>query len=162
VEMVHAYSLIHDDLPAMDNDDMRRGRPTCHRRFGEGLAILAGDALLTLAFGVLAEEYPPVTAAACCRELARGAGASGMGGGQVEDLASENGVNGEAVRIGNTAAADSGGRTKATLTTLERIHARKTGALFRTCLRLGAWSVQGENPGGPAPDLLACLDEYGK
>src|SRR5216110_2768414 len=90
VEMVHTYSLIHDDLPAMDDDDLRRGRPTCHKQFGEALAILAGDALLTLAFQVLAENYPAATAAACCRELARGAGASGMVGGQVEDLAWEN------------------------------------------------------------------------
>ena len=74
VEMIHAYSLIHDDLPSMDDDDLRRGRPTCHRRFGEALAILAGDALLTLAFQVLADGYPPATAAACCRELARGRG----------------------------------------------------------------------------------------
>src|SRR5262249_57850238 len=66
VEMVHAYSLIHDDLPAMDDDDLRRGLPTCHKKFGEALAILAGDALLTLAFGVLANDYPPATAAACC------------------------------------------------------------------------------------------------
>src|SRR5205823_5092008 len=88
-EMVHAYSLIHDDLPAMDDDDLRRGQPTCHKTFGEALAILAGDALLTLAFQVLAEGYPPATAAACCRELARAAGAAGMVGGQVEDLAWE-------------------------------------------------------------------------
>src|SRR2546425_7824 len=90
VEMVHAYSLIHDDLPAMDDDDLRRGRPSCHKQFGEALAILAGDALLTLAFQILSESYPPATAAACCRELARGAGAAGMVGGQVEDLAWEN------------------------------------------------------------------------
>src|SRR5437588_1320629 len=87
VEMIHTYSLVHDDLPAMDDDDLRRGLPTCHKQFGEALAILAGDALLTLAFGVLAEGYPAATAAACCRELASGAGAAGMVGGQVEDLA---------------------------------------------------------------------------
>src|SRR5947209_5261871 len=91
VEMVHVYSLIHDDLPAMDDDDLRRGLPTCHKKFTEATAILAGDALLTLAFQVLAEGYPPATAAACCRELARGAGAAGMVGGQVEDLAWEKG-----------------------------------------------------------------------
>src|SRR5262249_44144834 len=89
VEMIHAYSLVHDDLPAMDDDALRRGQPTCHKKFGEALAILAGDALLTLAFQVLAEGYPPATAAACCRELARGAGAAGMVGGQVDDLACE-------------------------------------------------------------------------
>src|SRR5580693_954751 len=89
VEMIHTYSLIHDDLPAMDDDDLRRGMPTCHKEFGEALAILAGDALLTLAFEVLADNYPPATAVACCQELARGAGAAGMVGGQVEDLAWE-------------------------------------------------------------------------
>src|SRR4029077_2540944 len=77
IEMVHTYSLIHDDLPAMDDDDLRRGLPTCHKKFGEALAILAGDGLLTLAFQILAEHYPARTAAACCRELARGAGWSG-------------------------------------------------------------------------------------
>src|SRR5712691_8549848 len=80
VEMVHTYSLIHDDLPAMDDDDLRRGLPTCHKKFGEALAILAGDALLTLAFQVLAEGYPASTAARCCKELALGAGAAGMVG----------------------------------------------------------------------------------
>jgi geranylgeranyl diphosphate synthase type II len=89
VEMVHAYSLIHDDLPAMDDDDLRRGQPTCHKQFGEALAILAGDALLTLAFQTLAENYRPATAAGCCLELARGAGAAGMVGGPGEDLAWE-------------------------------------------------------------------------
>src|SRR5438477_3439782 len=70
VEMVHAYSLIHDDLPAMDDDDLRRGQPTCHKKFGEAMAILAGDALQTMAFQMLAEEYPPSTAAVACKELA--------------------------------------------------------------------------------------------
>src|SRR5215471_18338658 len=70
VEMVHTYSLVHDDLPAMDDDDLRRGRPTCHKQYGEALAILAGDALLTGAFRVLAESYPPRTAAVSIAELA--------------------------------------------------------------------------------------------
>jgi geranylgeranyl diphosphate synthase type II len=83
VEMVHTYSLVHDDLPAMDDDDLRRGQPTCHKQFGEALAILAGDALLTLAFHVLGQCYPPATAAGCTLELAQGAGAAGMVGGQV-------------------------------------------------------------------------------
>jgi geranylgeranyl diphosphate synthase type II len=142
VEMIHTYSLIHDDLPAMDDDDLRRGLPTCHKKFGEALAILAGDALLTMAFQVLAEEYPPATAAACCRELARAAGAAGMVGGQVDDLAWEHG----------------GG----TLADLEALHARKTGALFRACLRLGVLSAQGERLGGPDRDLLARLDAFGR
>ncbi|MCS6850213.1 MAG: polyprenyl synthetase family protein [Gemmataceae bacterium] len=142
VEMVHTYSLIHDDLPAMDDDDLRRGLPTCHKKFGEALAILAGDALLTLAFQVLAEEYPPATASGCILALARGAGMTGMVGGQVLDLAWERG---------------SGG-----LEDLENIHARKTGALFRACLRIGAWTAQGERPGGPDPDLLDRLDAFGR
>jgi geranylgeranyl diphosphate synthase type II len=142
VEMVHVYSLIHDDLPAMDDDDLRRGQPTCHKQFGEAMAILAGDALLTMAFQVLAESYPPATAAACCRELARGAGAAGMVGGQVEDLAWEKG----------------GG----TLADLQNVHAHKTGALFRACLRLGAYVARGERPGGPNPQTLERLDAYGR
>jgi geranylgeranyl diphosphate synthase type II len=87
VEMVHAYSLIHDDLPAMDDDDLRRGRPTCHKAFDEATAILAGDALLTLAFEVLAREIqPPAVAAACCAALAHAAGACNMVGGQADDV----------------------------------------------------------------------------
>ena len=142
VEMVHTYSLIHDDLPAMDDDDLRRGLPTCHKQFGEAMAILAGDALLTLAFQVLAESYPPVTAAACCRELSRGAGAAGMVGGQVEDLAWE--------------------KRNGSLSDLENIHARKTGALFRACLRLGVWAAQGASPAGVDPVVLEGLDAYGR
>jgi geranylgeranyl diphosphate synthase type II len=149
VEMIHAYSLIHDDLPAMDDDDLRRGQPTCHKRFGEALAILAGDALLTLAFQVVAEGYPPATAAACCRELARGAGAAGMVGGQVEDLHWEG-------RLGPIEV------DRATVVDLEAVHARKTGALFRSCLRLGVYAAQGERLGGPEPDLLKRLDAYGR
>jgi geranylgeranyl diphosphate synthase type II len=142
VELVHAYSLIHDDLPAMDDDDLRRGQPTCHKQFGEAMAILAGDALLTLAFQVLAEGYPAATAAGCCRELARGAGAAGMVGGQVEDLAWEKG----------------GGRFE----DLENVHARKTGALFRACLQLGLLAAQGEQSGGPDPTLKESLDAFGR
>src|SRR5204863_3002481 len=118
--------LIHDDLPAMDDDDLRRGLPTCHKKFGEAMAILAGDALLTFAFEVLASNYPPATAAGCCRELAGGAGAVGMVGGQVEDLAWEQG----------------GGNIDA----LNQVHQRKTGALFRASLRLGLEVAQGERP----------------
>ena len=90
VEMVHAYSLVHDDLPAMDDDDLRRGRPTCHKVFGEAMAILAGDALLTLAFEVLARDMqPPAVAAECCAVLGRAAGCSALVGGQADDLAGE-------------------------------------------------------------------------
>jgi geranylgeranyl diphosphate synthase type II len=144
VEMIHTYSLIHDDLPAMDDDDLRRGLPTCHKKFGDATAILAGDALLTLAFEVLAEGYPPATAAACCRELARAAGAAGMVGGQADDLAME-----------TRAAAGS-------LEELEFLHARKTGALFRASLRLGVLAAQGERPGGADSRTLQMFDNYGR
>ena len=88
VEMVHAYSLVHDDLPAMDDDDLRRGRPTCHKSVGEAVAILVGDALLARAFEVLATEIqPPAVAAQCCAVLGRAAGASALVGGQAADLA---------------------------------------------------------------------------
>ncbi len=90
LEMVHTYSLIHDDLPCMDDDDLRRGRPTCHKVFGEATALLAGDALLTLAFEVLAREIEPRRAAAgCVLALAEAAGPSGMAGGQMADLEAE-------------------------------------------------------------------------
>ena len=119
VEMVHTYSLIHDDLPAMDDDDLRRGRPTCHAKYGEAMGILAGDALLTRAFEILARDVrDAAVAAACCAELAKSAGASGMVGGQVDDLAAE--------------------FQEAGIEMLERIHRRKTGAMFLVSLRLGA------------------------
>src|SRR2546422_8320059 len=90
IEMIHTYSLIHDDLPAMDDDEYRRGRLTNHKVFGEALAILAGDALLTLAFEVIACDVRPASvAAACCADLAFAAGACGMVGGQVADLDAE-------------------------------------------------------------------------
>ncbi len=142
VEMIHTYSLVHDDLPAMDDDDLRRGRPTCHKQFGEALAILTGDALLTMAFEVLTDRLPPATAAASCHTLSRAAGAVGMVGGQAEDLASE--------------------KRGGTLDTLMELHGRKTGALFRACLHLGILAVQGERPGGADPDLVVALDEYGR
>jgi geranylgeranyl diphosphate synthase type II len=143
VEMIHAYSLIHDDLPAMDDDDLRRGQPTCHKKFGEALAILAGDALLTMAFQVLAEGYPDRTASACCRELARAAGAARMVGGQVDDLAWEQG--GEASIEG-----------------LEYLHQRKTGALIRASLRLGALAAYANRNSPPPSELLERLDGYGR
>jgi geranylgeranyl diphosphate synthase type II len=146
VEMIHTYSLIHDDLPAMDDDDLRRGLPTCHKRFGEALAILAGDALQVLAFQVLAEGYPPAAAATCCAELARASGAAGMVGGQVDDLAWER---------------RAGAGAERTLEGLEGLHLRKTGALFRAALRMGvraAYSGKGE----PPPELLAAFEGYGR
>ncbi|MCH7910510.1 MAG: polyprenyl synthetase family protein, partial [Candidatus Hydrogenedentes bacterium] len=107
LEMIHTYSLIHDDLPSMDDDDLRRGKPTCHKVYGEALAILAGDALLTMAFDVLAETENP----AVIREVARAAGAGGMVAGQALDLQSE----GRRIEVGE----------------LQRIHELKTGALIR-------------------------------
>jgi geranylgeranyl diphosphate synthase type II len=142
VEMVHTYSLVHDDLPAMDDDDLRRGLPTCHKKFGEALAILAGDALLTLAFEVLATGYGPKTVAVSCAELAAGAGAAGMVGGQVLDLASPS------IAIDGLEGA------------LEGIHRRKTGALFRSALRLGVYAAQAERPIGVDPGTLAAVDAY--
>jgi geranylgeranyl diphosphate synthase type II len=148
VEMVHAYSLIHDDLPAMDDDDLRRGRPTVHKQFGEALAVLAGDALLTLAFQVLASDYPPATAAACGRELASAAGAVGMIGGQVSDLTWDGKIAGDA--------------SPASVEALQAMHAAKTGALFRASLRLGLLAAQGERAGGPDAAARAALDDFGR
>lgn len=159
VEMIHTYSLIHDDLPAMDDDDLRRGLPTCHKKFGEALAILAGDGLLTLAFQVLAEQLPPKTAAACCKELARGSGWSGMVGGQVEDLAWERG---SADRPFPKDPLFPRSETPHSLEALEHIHHHKTGALFRACLKLGVLAIQGERDGGPERDLLDRLDLYAR
>ena len=137
VEMVHTYSLIHDDLPAMDNDDWRRGRPSCHVKFGEANAILAGDALLAQAFEVLGGEVQPVdVAAACCLELARAAGASALVGGQVDDL------------LAPGLASD--------LVQMERIHRRKTGAMFQVSLRLGGRMAQAESP------KISALDAFGR
>lgn len=137
VEMVHAYSLIHDDLPAMDDDDLRRGQPTCHKAFGEATAILAGDALLALAFETLAEEIDsPEVVASCCAILAHAAGATQLVGGQADDLAGE-------FFAGH-------------LETLESIHSRKTGAMFLACLQLGAIVA-----GADAWQRTA-LEEYGK
>lgn len=159
VEMVHTYSLVHDDLPAMDDDDLRRGLPTCHKKFGEALAILAGDALLTLAFQVLAEGYEPRTAAVSCAELAAGAGAAGMVGGQVLDLEAEGriGENTPARRHPGTHAAV---RTNNPAADLEDIHRRKTGALFRSSLRLGVYAAQCERNHGCDPQILSHADAY--
>ncbi len=145
VEMVHTYSLVHDDLPAMDDDDLRRGLPTCHKKFDEATAILAGDALLTLAFGTLAASYPPATIAVSVLELAAGSGAAGMVGGQMLDLEAESPAGSDAVRnVGD----------------LETIHRLKTGALFRTALRLGIFAAQAERPDGVDPVALRHLDDF--
>jgi geranylgeranyl diphosphate synthase type II len=130
VEMVHAYSLVHDDLPAMDDDDLRRGRPTCHKRFGEDVAILVGDALLARAFDVLASELqPPAVAAKCCAVLGRAAGATALVGGQADDLHHAKETSGSSPRS-NTESSDA-------LDQLQAIHRRKTGALFVASLEMG-------------------------
>jgi geranylgeranyl diphosphate synthase type II len=131
VEMIHAYSLVHDDLPAMDDDDLRRGRPTCHRQFDEATAILCGDALQALAFETLAAGMPAASAARGCLVLARAAGGEALVGGQADDLAAERGW----VNDMTTAPVSE------QVAWLERIHRRKTGALFSAALELGGLSV---------------------
>ncbi|ODS63999.1 MAG: geranyl transferase [Arenimonas sp. SCN 70-307] len=136
VELVHAFSLVHDDLPAMDDDELRRGRPTVHVAFDEATAILAGDALQALGFSVLAEESraPDALRVAWLATLARATGAAGMCGGQALDM-------------------DGTGAALA-LAELERLHALKTGALIRAAVRLGA--LAGRADAG----TLAALDDY--
>ncbi len=140
LELIHTYSLIHDDLPAMDDDDFRRGRPTNHKVFGEAVAILAGDALLTLAFRLIADNAARVDdARVVCdviREVAEAAGTAGMVGGQVVDIESE-------------------GRP-VTPETLDFIHLRKTAALIRVSLRAGA--LLG-GAGGPALAAVSAAGE---
>jgi len=141
VELIHGYSLVHDDLPAMDDDDLRRGRPTCHRAFDEATAILAGDALQALAFYVLAHD-PDLRAGDGVRtrmiaELALAAGSRGMAGGQAIDLAAQ-------------------GR-ELDLAQLEDMHIHKTGALIRAAVRLAAQAAPGLDPA-----LLGRLDRYAK
>jgi geranylgeranyl diphosphate synthase type II len=138
LEMIHTYSLIHDDLPAMDNDDLRRGRPTCHKVFGDALAILAGDALCTLAFEVLGQA----SCDAACKvelivELAKASGSvGGMIAGQVQDIEGE------------------GQQPDATL--LQTIHHAKTGALLKAALRMGGIFA------GADQQQLAALSCYGE
>jgi geranylgeranyl diphosphate synthase type II len=141
LEFIHTYSLIHDDLPAMDNDDYRRGRPTSHKVFGEDIAILAGDALLTEAFGLMARRalQPGITAEsllAVIGEVADAAGWFGMVGGQVLDVRSEG--------------------TGADSETLHEIHRRKTGAMILVSLRAGAILS------GAPEAALAALSDYGR
>ena len=139
LEMIHTYSLIHDDLPALDNDDFRRGRPTCHKVYGDAMAILAGDALLTLAFEVLAKmEYADASKRIeLVRELATASGTvGGMIGGQVNDIEGE------------------GKHPTAHL--LESIHRAKTGALLRGSVRMGAIYA------GAASDQVTALTSFGE
>lgn len=137
LELIHTYSLVHDDLPAMDNDDFRRGRPTNHKVYGEAMAILVGDALLTHAFELIArsaEDYPADKVNTVTLEIARAAGSRGLIGGQVVDMLSENkAITGEV---------------------MEYIHRHKTGALFRAAVRAGAIL------GGASEEELSCLTRY--
>ncbi|MBI5135865.1 MAG: polyprenyl synthetase family protein [Nitrospirae bacterium] len=137
LELIHAYSLVHDDLPAMDDDDYRRGRPTCHKAYDEATAVLVGDGLQTLAFSWLAEApLGADTRVALVRELAGASGPWGMVGGQMADMA-----------------AASGPRD---LDHLRFIHAHKTGALLTASARMGAIA------GGADGAALAALTEYGR
>jgi geranylgeranyl pyrophosphate synthase len=141
IEIVHTYSLVHDDLPCMDDDDLRRGRPTAHRAFGTAPAALAGFSLIPLACGVLSAAarelgLADVQRAAAVRELCQGAGAAGMVGGQVLDLEAENALALE-------------------LDALRSIHAMKTGALFRASLRIGGILA------GASPHVTDALGSFG-
>ena len=136
IELVHTYSLVHDDLPAMDDDDFRRGRPTCHKVFDEATAILAGDALLTLAFEILAKAIDkPATAVKLVGQLAQDAGPSGMVAGQIADLEAE--------------------KVKGSKELLEYIHINKTAKMFRCAAVMGAIC------GGAKKSQIQCLLEYG-
>jgi geranylgeranyl diphosphate synthase type II len=137
LELVHTFSLIHDDLPCMDDDDYRRGRPTCHRVYGEALAVLAGDALLNLAYEILADlRCAPERRVAVISTLATSMGGGGVLGGQVDDIAAEG------VRVGEAA--------------LRRIHTRKTASLIAAALVMG-----GELAGAPR-SRIGELDAYGR
>ena len=141
VELVHCYSLVHDDLPAMDDDDLRRGQPTVHRAYDEATAILAGDSLLTLAFDVMADEatHPDATVrAALVLGLARASGLGGMAGGQMYDLAAEASLNPHTVEE------------------IARLQAMKTGALLRFAVEAGAIVA------GASSEQTAQLVAYGK
>jgi len=143
LEMIHTYSLIHDDLPAIDNDDYRRGKPTCHKVFGEAIALLAGDGLLTEAFRLMTQQYGKERSSGdealvldLISEVAQAAGVSGMVGGQVVDIESE----GKAVD----------------LPTVQYIHTHKTGAMILASVRVGA------RLGGAKETLLRALTRYGE
>jgi geranylgeranyl diphosphate synthase, type II len=146
VELIHAYSLVHDDLPAMDDDDLRRGRPTCHRAFDEATAILCGDALQPLAFETLAGGLPESVSGRGCLVLARAAGAAALVGGQVDDLAVERAW----------VAPPEGMAAAEQVAWMERIHRRKTGGLFRAALELGGLAVAADAA------QLSALDRFGQ
>lgn len=136
MELIHTFSLVHDDLPAMDDDDLRRGQPTNHKVFGEAIAILAGDAMTTIAFEILATDAKPQLVPALVRELAGASGPEGMIGGQVIDMDAAN--------------------PPKRLAELQRLHRMKTGALLTASCRMGAISAEA------APAKLAALDAFGR
>ena len=155
VEMVHAYSLIHDDLPAMDDDDLRRGRPTCHKKFGEATAILAGDALLALAFETLTRlECRPEVVARCCATLAEAAGPCQLVGGQAADMAG--GLDSDSAPADDELDPDEILEKDERLEQLESIHRRKTGALILASLRLGSLVAGADSVASEA------LEQYGR
>jgi geranylgeranyl diphosphate synthase, type II len=135
IELIHTFSLVHDDLPAMDDDDLRRGVPTNHKVFGEAMAILAGDAMVTLAFETIATAADPALVPALVRELAAAAGPAGMIGGQVLDMEGE--------------------QKNLELPELQQIHRMKTGALLTCACRMGAIAAR-------ANDRLDAITEYGR
>ena len=136
MEFVHTFSLVHDDLPAMDDDDLRRGRPTNHKVYGEAMAILAGDAMVTMAFEILATDAEPTVVASLVKELATASGPEGMIGGQVLDIDGE--------------------EQSLTLDQLQRVHRMKTGALLTASCRMGAISA------GASESQLNAVTEYGQ
>ena len=141
IELIHAYSLIHDDLPAMDNSDFRRGKPSCHKAFGEAIALLTGDALLTLAFQVMADpalckNHSPLSIVKAIHVVAQAAGLQGMVGGQTVDIETQG--------------------KSFDLPLLEYIHTHKTGALILSAIKSGAIL------GGAQEDALEALTKYGK
>jgi len=149
VEMVHTYSLIHDDLPAMDDDDLRRGRPSCHKAFDEATAILAGDALLALAFETAAAVEPAEVGREIVRTLARAAGPGALVGGQIMDMA--------------------GAEAEITVERVEAIHERKTAALIAASCRMGAvvgsgavGTIVGASDNADADDNIKRLETYGR
>jgi geranylgeranyl diphosphate synthase, type II len=171
--MIHAYSLIHDDLPAMDDDDLRRGRPTCHKAFDEATAILAGDALLTLAFETVARHIqPPATAATCLAALTQAAGACQLVGGQMDDIEegrrkTEDGKppSDSSLIIHHSSFPPSspplsevagGPYNRAQFDLLTAIHRRKTGAMIQVSLRLGGMIADASEP------HLKSLETYGE
>jgi geranylgeranyl pyrophosphate synthase len=135
IELIHTFSLVHDDLPAMDDDNLRRGRPTNHKVFGEAMAILAGDAMVTLAFEIIAADADASVVPALIRELAHASGPQGMIGGQVLDIDGEN--------------------VSLQLNQLQQLHAMKTGALLTSSCRLGGLAA------GANAEALSAVTEFG-